>query len=89
MGKSSTNSNINVSESERAIDQDAAKEICSRFEFDGQRFRQGQYVAILRGRIIAVGDSFDEVQCALSAQEPNPHKGLICQVEKPMLDVIR
>ena len=89
MGKLSANSNTNVSESERAIDQDVAKEICSRLEFDGQRFQWGQYVAIFRRKIIAVGDSFDEVQRALVAQEPNPHKGLICQVEEPIPDVIR
>ncbi|MBM3236273.1 hypothetical protein FJZ31_08240 [Candidatus Poribacteria bacterium] len=89
MGNSSANSNINVSESELAIDQDVAKEICSRLEFDGQRFRCGQYVAILMGKIIAIGDDFDEVQRALVAQEPNPHKGLICQVEEPIPDIIR
>jgi len=89
MDKSFTNSNTNVSKLERAIDQDVAREICSRLEFSGKRFQWGQYVAILRGKVIAVGDSFDEVQRALTAQEPNPHKGLICQVDKPMLDVIR
>jgi len=70
-------------------DQDVASEICSRLEFNGQRFRRGQYVAILEGKVIAVGDSFDEVQQALVAQDPNPYGGLICQVDEPVPDIIR
>ena len=73
----------------KTSNQEVAKEICSRLEFDGQRFRHGQYVAILGGKIITVGDSFDEVQRTLAVKEPDPHKGLICQVEKTIPDVIR
>lgn len=75
--------------SQSLSDQDVASEICSRLEFNGQCFRRGQYVAIFEGRVIAVGDSFDEVQQALVAQAPNPYRGLICQVDEPVPDIIR
>ena len=78
-----------VTSPEEKADQDVAREICSRLEFAGRRFRWGQFVAILGGQVVAVGASFDEVQQILIAQEPNPRKGLICQVEEPMTDVIR
>lgn len=75
--------------SQSSSDQDVAREICSCLEFNGQRFRHGQYVAILDGRVIAVGDSFDEAQQALIAQAPNPYRGLICRVDEPVPDIIR
>lgn len=71
------------------IDQEAAREICCRREFNGRRFQLGQFVAILGGRVVAVGATFDEVYSALLALEPDPRKGVICEVEEPVVDVIR
>ena len=70
-------------------DQDVARAICTKLEFGGQRFRHGQYVAILRGQVVAVGDSFEDVQRALAAHAPDPRQGLICLVDTPVPDVIR
>lgn len=75
--------------SEAKIDQEVAREICSRREFDGQRFERGQFVAILGGRIVAVGASFDEAEQALLTRVPDRRRGLICEVEDPVVDVIR
>lgn len=70
-------------------DQEVARAICSHLEFGGQRFRLGQYVAILWGQVVAVGESFEEVQRVLGAHAPDPRQGLICLVDTPVPDVIR
>jgi hypothetical protein len=70
-------------------DQEIARAICSQLEFGGQGFRRGQYVAILKGQVLAVGESFEEVQRALAAHAPDPRHGLICLVDTPAPDVIR
>ena len=63
------------------IDQEVAREICSQREFNGRRFQLGQFVAILGGRVVAVGATFDDVHSALLALEADPRRGVICEVE--------
>lgn len=66
-----------------------AESICDQFAWNGQTFREGQFVAILDGRIVAVTDNPDGAIAALRALDPDPKHGLVVEVAHPSIDVIR
>jgi hypothetical protein len=74
---------------QRWSDQQIAQQICERFEYGGQRFGRGQFVAILDGAVVAVGQTFDEVDEALAARRVDRDRGVVIQVDEPMPDVVR
>ena len=80
---------MNMPAPQHVDDQAVARAICSQLEFAGQRFRRGQYVAVLQGKVLAVGETFEEVQRAMATHAPDPHRGLICLVDTPVTEVIR
>ena len=42
------------------IDDEIAHEICTRFEYSGQHFVEGSFVAIEGGRVLGVSGTFEE-----------------------------
>ena len=70
-------------------DEEIARVICDTRELAGRRYHEGEYVAVLRGQVVAVGRSFDQVRGALSEIESDPLRGLIFRVEDTVEDVIR
>ena len=59
------------------------------FAWEGQAFEQGDLVAILDGRIVAVAKSADDAITALRARDPDPRHGLVIEVVPETVDVIR
>ena len=59
------------------------------FAANGQTFREGQFVAVLDGNIVAVADNPDDAMTALRRLDPDPKRGMVVEVAHPMVDVIR
>lgn len=66
-----------------------AQSIGDDFAWNGQTFREGDCVALLEGRIVAVADNPDQAIAALRAIEPDPRRGMVIEVAHPTVDVIR
>jgi hypothetical protein len=66
-----------------------AESIYSEFAWNGQKFHEGDCVAVLDGQIIAVADNPDDAISALRKIDPDPKRGTVIQVTHPVVDVIR
>jgi hypothetical protein len=78
---------MNSSEQERNLR--IAEAMCRDFQWQGRTFREGEYVALLDGSIVAVADNPDDAIAALRALDPNPRHGMVVPIEHPSVDVIR
>ena len=66
-----------------------AESICAKFAWNGRTFEEGDYVALLDGKILAVADNPDDAISALRALEPDPKRGMVIEATHPVVDVIR
>lgn len=66
-----------------------AESMCRDFAWEGQIFHEGECVALLDGRIVAIADNPDEAIAALRALDPNPLHGMVVLIEPPNVDVVR
>jgi hypothetical protein len=67
----------------------SAESICEKFAWNGHAYNEGDCVALLDGKIIAVTDNPDDAISALRALEPNPKRGMVFEVSSLATDVIR
>jgi hypothetical protein len=74
---------------EQERNQQVADRLCQDFAWDGQMFREGQFVALLDGRIVAVSDNVRSAITALRAAAPDPQRGMVVEIGHPEVDVIR
>jgi hypothetical protein len=65
---------------EQEITRKIAERICERFFWRGQRFKEGNFVALLAGKVIAVADNPDDAIAALRAIEPDVDRGMVVEV---------
>ena len=70
-------------------DREVARRIRQDLEFDGRRFKLGEFVAILDGRVVAVADTLEELSEKFEEIEPDPSRGLICVAEPQAPEYIR
>jgi hypothetical protein len=77
----------NVSERERNLR--VAEALRREHRWSGQTFNDGNCVALLDGKIIAVADNPDDAIAALRAAEPDPRRGMVIEVNPPKVDAIR
>lgn len=75
--------------SEREVNLRVAETLWKEHQWSGQTVRDGDYVALLDGDIIAVADNPDDVISALRAVEPDPERGMVTHVSPPKVDIIR
>jgi len=75
--------------SEKECNRRIADSIYAEFAWNGQKFREGQCVALLDGKIVAVADNPDDAISALRKIDPDPKRGMVIQVTHPVADVIR
>jgi hypothetical protein len=54
-----------------------AEAMCRDFQWQGRTLREGEYVALLDGNILAVCDNPDDAIAALRAVDPNPQHGMV------------
>lgn len=66
-----------------------AETICEQYSWQGRTFTEGDFVALLDGKIVTVVDNPDDAIAALRAIEPDPKKGMVVEVTHPVVDVIR
>jgi Family of unknown function (DUF5678) len=76
-----------MSEKERNLR--LAETILAEFTWNGQTFREGQYVALLDGKVVAVDDKPENAISALRAIDPDPKRGMVIEVSLPEMDIIR
>lgn len=75
--------------SEKERNRRVAEALCRDFEWNGRRFKAGDHVALLDGKIVAVADNPDDAISALRAIDPDPQRGMVVEVNPPAVDVIR
>ena len=76
--------------SKTPLDNEAlARWICENRELDGQRFAAGSFVALGGGRLIGIGNSFDEADALLDKAGISPDEGMVCEVATLETDVVR
>ena len=73
----------------RMVGEMLAEKMCQEFAWDGQPLQEGDCVAILDGRVIAVARKPDEAIASLRKADPNPRRGMVIEISRPTLDVIR
>lgn len=66
-----------------------AEAVCRDFQWQGRTFHEGECVALLDGKIVAVADNPDDAIAALRALDSDPQHGIVIQVAPPAVDVIR
>ena len=76
-----------MTETER--NQQVADRICTSLKWDGQWFNEGQCIALLNGKVVAVADDLDGALRALRILEPNVERGMVVEVTPLVVDVIR
>lgn len=69
--------------------QQIADSICRDFEWQGRVFRPGECVGLLDGSVVAVTSNLDQALEALRNVEADPRRGMLVEVRKPVVDVIR
>ena len=70
-------------------DQQIAERLCHDFAWNGRTYREGEYVALLNGRVVAVSDNAVGAIKALRQIDPDPRHGMVVEVGQPEVDVIR
>lgn len=74
----------------QALDNEAlARTICQQREFDGLRFEVGNFVALAGGRVVGIGNSFDEADALLVAAGTALGDGMVCEVAELETDIVR
>lgn len=63
--------------------------ICRDFAWQGRDFQPGDCVALLDGVVIAVAPDLDQALQLLRNIDPDPRRGMLLEVRKPVVDVIR
>ncbi len=66
-----------------------AEQMCQDFTWTGQSLQEGDCVTILDGNVVAVVLHPDDAIATLRKLEPNPRRGMVIQVSRPALDIIR
>jgi hypothetical protein len=66
-----------------------AQAVRDQFAWNGQSFHEGEFVALLDGKIVAVKNNADDAIAVLRAFDPDPKKRMVVEVSPPAVDVIR
>ena len=74
---------------EHEVNRRAAEKMCQEFAWDGHPLHEGDCVAILDGKVIAVAQKPDEAIASLRKADPNPRRGMVIEISRPTRDVIR
>ena len=74
---------------EQQRNQELADTLCREFTWQGQRFREGEYVALLDGKVVAVSESASAAIAALRNIDSNPQRGMVVEIGQPVFDLIR
>jgi hypothetical protein len=85
MAENQTEARMNESDLNQAV----AEQICATGQWNGRRFRLGEFVALLDGKVVAVADDLDQALQALRKLDANPRRGMVCEVAQPVVDIIR
>jgi hypothetical protein len=74
---------------EKERNQQVAERITEDLRWNGQSFRLGQTVALLDGNVVAVAEDLDQALKALRCIDPDPSRGMVVEVMRPVIDIIR
>jgi hypothetical protein len=66
-----------------------AESIYAQFAWNGQTFREGDFVALLEGKIVAVAHNPDDAISTLRSLDPDPKHGMVIEVSRPVVDAVR
>ena len=74
---------------EEEMNEDVADRIVNSGRLNGRRFRRGQWLALLDGKVVAVEENLDKALEALRKVDPDPLRGMVFQFGERPTDVIR
>ena len=74
--------------SERDINQQAAEQIYAS-GLNGKKYKIGEWLALLDGKVVVVASDLDDAVRALRALDANPRRGMILEYGITGTDVIR
>ena len=74
---------------EAALNRWIAQMVHRDLAWDGRTFRNGDFVALLDGQVVAVADTVDDAITVLRARDPDPRRGMVIEVSPSAVDVIR
>src|SRR5687767_4500583 len=74
---------------EMLLNEQLAEQICETRQAKGRWFQLGDYVALLDGQVVGVAQSLEGALQALRAIDPDPRRGMVCEVAPPVPDFIR
>jgi hypothetical protein len=74
---------------ERELNQSIADTLREDFAWNGRMFREGQYVSLLDGKIVAVSENLRDAVMAVRGIDPDPQRGMVVPISHPVVDVIR
>jgi hypothetical protein len=66
-----------------------AQAVHGEFAWNDLKFHEGEFVAVLDGQIVAVKNNADDAIAVLRALDPDPQHGMVVEVARPAVDVIR
>ncbi len=69
--------------------QQVADQICHDFRWKDRGFAVGDCVALLDGQIVAVTKNLDDALRELRSADPDAKRGMVFEVRRPVVDVIR
>jgi len=76
---------MNEAETNQAV----AEQICNASRLNGKTFHQGECLALLDGKVVAVAQDLGAALFALRAMDADPHRGMVFEVRPMVTDVIR
>lgn len=74
---------------EYEVNQRVAERICDGAGFEGRQFHNGDCVALLDGRVVAVAPDLAAALDQLRALDPDPNRGMVFEIRPNTPDVIR
>ena len=74
---------------ELELNQSIADKLREDFTWGGRTFREGQYVSLLDGKVVAVCENLRDAVMAVRHVDPDPQRGMVVPIRHPVVDVIR
>jgi hypothetical protein len=73
---------------EKEINERVADQIIHAGRLNGKQYRQGDWMALLDGNVVAVADNLEGALKALRSADPDPQRGMIFELGPAVIDVI-
>ena len=74
---------------EQELNQQTADRINNAGGLNGKQYGMGEWLALLDSKVVAVANDLDGAVTALRRLEPDPKRGMVFEIGRPIVDMIR